>query len=258
MASSARTITARVAQLLRTPTRKASFFSTPVARRHVATDTFSPRRQAPKPSSVPRNFRSASTSPSGSSNTGLYATILVLGTVGGSAYYLHSTGQLANYFPFISGAFSGSSSQKVTIKGPDYKPTFEDYQEVYNEVAELLESNSDYDDGSYGPVYIPLFSPMFTPILILGFISKVLLRLAWHASGTYDKDTKTGGSNGATMRFSPESDHGANAGLKIAREVLEQIKRKFLHIVYWDCSLFHWFNSCSISPCFGTLSGPEV
>jgi catalase (peroxidase I) len=36
-----------------------------------------------------------------------------------------------------------------------------------------------YDDGSYGPI---------------------LLRLAWHASGTYDKDTKTGGSNLATMR----------------------------------------------------------
>jgi hypothetical protein len=27
----------------------------------------------------------------------------------------------------------------------------------------------------------------------------VILRLAWHASGTYDKDSKTGGSNGATM-----------------------------------------------------------
>ena len=43
----------------------------------------------------------------------------------------------------------------------------------------LLTQNNSYDDGSYGPV---------------------LLRLAWHASGTYDKDTKTGGSNGATMR----------------------------------------------------------
>lgn len=37
----------------------------------------------------------------------------------------------------------------------------------------------DYDDGSYGPV---------------------LVRLAWHTSGTYDKNTNTGGSNGATMR----------------------------------------------------------
>lgn len=45
----------------------------------------------------------------------------------------------------------------------------------------LLTRNYSYDDGSYGPV---------------------LLRLAWHASGTYDKDTKTGGSNGATMRKS--------------------------------------------------------
>jgi catalase (peroxidase I) len=41
----------------------------------------------------------------------------------------------------------------------------------------------------------------------------VLIRLAWHASGTYDKDTKTGGSNYATMRFKPESEHGANNGL---------------------------------------------
>lgn len=30
------------------------------------------------------------------------------------------------------------------------------------------------------------------------------VRLAWHASGTYDKEDKTGGSDGATMRFEPE------------------------------------------------------
>ena len=42
----------------------------------------------------------------------------------------------------------------------------------------MLEKD-DYDDGSYGPVFV---------------------RLAWHASGTYDKNTNTGGSNGATMR----------------------------------------------------------
>jgi cytochrome c peroxidase len=66
-----------------------------------------------------------------------------------------------------------------------------------------LEEKDDYDDGSYGPV---------------------LLRLAWHASGTYDKETGTGGSNGATMRFAPEADHGANAGLKAARDFLEPVK----------------------------------
>lgn len=40
----------------------------------------------------------------------------------------------------------------------------------------------------------------------------------------YDKETGTGGSNGATMRFPPEGDHGANAGLKLAREFLEPVK----------------------------------
>lgn len=43
------------------------------------------------------------------------------------------------------------------------------------------------------------------------------VRLAWHSAGTYDKATGTGGSNGATMRFAPESEHGANAGLAVAR-----------------------------------------
>jgi cytochrome c peroxidase len=85
-------------------------------------------------------------------------------------------------------------------------PTKDDYQKVYNAIAARLEEKDDYDDGSYGPV---------------------LVRLAWHASGTYDKETKTGGSNGATMRFAPESDHGANAGLKHARDFLEPVKGKF-------------------------------
>ena len=39
-----------------------------------------------------------------------------------------------------------------------------------------------------------------------------LVRLAWHAGGTFDKATGIGGSNGATMRFGPEAGHGANAG----------------------------------------------
>ncbi len=39
--------------------------------------------------------------------------------------------------------------------------------------------------------------------------------------------TGTGGSNGATMRFAPEGDHGANAGLKAARDFLEPVKGKY-------------------------------
>ena len=68
-------------------------------------------------------------------------------------------------------------------------------------------------DGSYGPV---------------------LVRLAWHCSGTFDKESGSGGSNGATMRFAPESNHGANAGLDVARAKLEPIKARFPQITYSD------------------------
>ncbi|KFX87140.1 hypothetical protein V490_08507 [Pseudogymnoascus sp. VKM F-3557] len=129
---------------------------------------------------------------------------------GGSALYwlgglLGAAG--AGYYVYGQGnGFSAAS------KGP-FTPTFEDYQKVYNEIAARLEEKDDYDDGSYGPV---------------------LVRLAWHASGTYDVETKTGGSNGATMRFQPEGDHGANAGLKAARDFLEPVKEKFPWITYSD------------------------
>lgn len=65
-------------------------------------------------------------------------------------------------------------------------------------------------------------------------IGPTLVRLAWHACGTYSKVDKTGGSNGATMRFAGEKDWGANAGLAIARDFLEPIKKKYPGISYAD------------------------
>ncbi|KAI7827538.1 heme peroxidase, partial [Gamsiella multidivaricata] len=87
-----------------------------------------------------------------------------------------------------------------------------DYQKVYNAIAAIIEDEN-YDDGSYGPVF---------------------LRLAWHASGTYDINSKDGGSNYATMRYKPEAGHGANAGLGIARERLNRVKDQFPEISYGD------------------------
>jgi hypothetical protein len=78
-----------------------------------------------------------------------------------------------------------------------------DYDAVREDIKQLI-PNAEYKDG-YGPIFV---------------------RLAWHASGTYDKNTKTGGSNGATMRFSLESSDAANAGLDIARDRLEPVKEK--------------------------------
>ena len=72
------------------------------------------------------------------------------------------------------------------------------------------------------------------------------------ADGRYDKDTKTGGSNGATMRFAPEGDHGANAGLKAARDFLEPVKQKFPWITYSD--LWTLAGVASIQEMQGTLT----
>lgn len=87
-----------------------------------------------------------------------------------------------------------------------------DYQAVYHDIVNVMDAE-DYDDGSFGPV---------------------LLRLAWHTSGTYDALTGTGGSNGATMRFAPEGDHGANAGLRTARNVLEKVHERHPWISFSD------------------------
>ncbi|KAK9462955.1 heme peroxidase [Lipomyces oligophaga] len=138
--------------------------------------------------------RSYATGPEEKSSNSTLIALLVAAGLGGGAYYYYT-----------------SSGSAATVAKP-FVPTYEDYKKVYNDIAECLEGD-DYDDGSYGPV---------------------LLRLAWHASGTYDAASKTGGSNGATMRFNPEASHGANAGLVKARDRLEPIHAKYPWISYGD------------------------
>jgi len=87
-----------------------------------------------------------------------------------------------------------------------------DYDAVRKDIKTLLDDYN-YDDGSYGPV---------------------LVRLAWHASGTYDKKDNTGGSDGSTMRFSSEANDGANAGLDVARKILDKVKEKHPDISHAD------------------------
>ncbi len=86
----------------------------------------------------------------------------------------------------------------------------------YNAVREAIKKiipQEDYDDGSAGPV---------------------LVRLGWHASGTFDIASHTGGSNGSTMRFALEKNDDANNGLEHARAFLEPIKKQFPWISYSD------------------------
>ena len=89
---------------------------------------------------------------------------------GGVAFVLHA---------------ANPTSDKKTVTPPKV-----DYNEVRKSIAALLDDN-DYDDGSYGPVFV---------------------RLGWHASGTYSRFDSTGGSNGGCIRFNPESGWDANKG----------------------------------------------
>jgi L-ascorbate peroxidase len=61
----------------------------------------------------------------------------------------------------------------------------------------------------------------------------IMIRLAWHDAGTYNAIDGTGGANGS-IRFTPESEHGANAGLAWARSKLEDIKAIHSAISYAD------------------------
>jgi cytochrome c peroxidase len=92
-----------------------------------------------------------------------------------------------------------------------------DLQAVRDAIVESLEAPKRYDDGSFGPL---------------------LIRLAWHASATWDQNTRTGGSNGATMRYAPEATDEGNNGLAKAREILDPIQTKFPNISLADLWIF--------------------
>jgi len=93
-----------------------------------------------------------SAGPKGSNNV-LIGSIAAAAVLGGG------------FYAYNSSSVRESSGAGSNIGGV-FKPSQADYQKVYDEIAKRLVEHDDYDDGSYGPV---------------------LLRLGWHASGTYDK-----------------------------------------------------------------------
>ncbi len=111
------------------------------------------------------------------------------------------------------------------MTGPDYSAIRKDIEAV------LDDPDYNYDDGSYGPV---------------------MVRLAWHNAGTYNQFDGTGGSSGAGMRFDPEANDGANAGLDVARKRLEPIKAKYPEISYSDL----WSLAGTVA--IESLGGPKL
>lgn len=199
---------------LRVSTRRAAFSTVPSARGTPVRSAFRKYSTAPPPPEAK------------SSNTMVFAGI-GLAALAGAGYYVYASSS--------DSAKEASTAVKSAVQAgkviTKFVPTKDDYQKVYNKVASTLEDDSEYDDGSFAPV---------------------LVRLAWHASGTYDKDTKTGGSNYATMRFEPESLHAANNGLNVARAVMEKVKTEFDWISYGD--LWTLAGVCAVQE----MAGPKI
>ncbi|CAF3056896.1 unnamed protein product [Rotaria sp. Silwood2] len=94
-----------------------------------------------------------------------------------------------------------------TLLQPPFKAEV-NYGEVRKSITALL-NESDYDDGSYGPLFV---------------------RLAWHASGTYSRVDSTGGSNGGYIRLEPQNSWEANK----ARDRLASVYRAYPGLTYAD------------------------
>ena len=122
-----------------------------------------------------------------------------------------------------TGAGVGVGAGAVTVSLLGFGASGPDWNAVREDISDLLNNdkvvNPSVDDGVQGGG---------------GFVAPMLLRLAWHCSGTWCKTALNGGSDGGTMRFKPECDHGGNAGLGIARDLLEPIKAKYPDISYAD------------------------
>jgi len=133
----------------------------------------SPRRlavQYPRPHTR-RGYSSQAPKPSGNSALiygGIGAVVLA-----GGGYWFYTQ----NVDSVDKAVKSGTGAAQKAV---GFSPKTEDYQKVYDAIAKKLLDEDDYDDGSYAPV---------------------VLRLAWHSSGTYDKETGTGGSNGEEVGY---------------------------------------------------------
>ena len=124
--------------------------ATPVTSTLRLTATRNARHALSRQTLQSSNRRGYASGAGSTSSTGLFLTIGGLALAGAGGYL---------YMNQDVNVKKGSSGETKGV----FTPKKEDYQNVYNTIAKLLADKDEYDDGSYGPV---------------------LVRLAWHCSGT--------------------------------------------------------------------------
>jgi cytochrome c peroxidase len=125
--------------------------------------------------------------PAGKSNTGLYVGLGLAVVAAGAGYYVFASSD-PTAREVATALKSGAQSAKSYAH---YTPKKEDYQEVYNKIAKVIDEAGEYDGKE--PSFHFFRVPENTKSSQDGSYGPVLVRLAWHSSGTYDKETKTGG-----------------------------------------------------------------